>query len=832
MDASAVFSAVDQLNDTDFIEWAIPNVAFRPQLLGQVIPNDTYFPDQWHLNNTGQSGGTPDADINAPGAWEFVTGDPNIIVAVLDDGVDVSHPDLVANFVQGHDFVNDDNDPNAIGDDAHGTACAGLIAAQGNNGMGVTGVAWNCKVMPIKIVEGEDFILEADIATAIRWSANNGADILSNSWGGDFTMPTIHSAIIDVTEPGGIGREGKGCIVLFASGNWESGGPVTWPAKYREVIAVGATDANDNVWYYSGRGPQLDIVAPSGDMELNGDIWTTDIVGGAGFNSRNPSILDYTDKMGGTSAACPIAAGVTALVLSINPDLMNTEVQEILQISAIDLGSSDFDYTYGHGRIDAKGAVIQAATKQQWVMHYHGSNVTGLAVDDLYNVYVTGYSNGEYNMDYATIKYNADGNELWVRRYNSPTNYNDRANALAVDSVGNVYVTGFSWYDGTSSAYTTIKYNSDGNELWIVRYDGPDSDVASALAVDESSNVYVTGTSDAGYHDDYVTVKYDSDGNELWTARYNYPNNNDRAKALAVDGSGNVYVTGESDGGFYAREDFATIKYDPNGNQLWVARYNYNETSDNRDMPTALAVDNYGNVYVSGYTYHFSTNSDWVTIKYDHNGNKLWEKLYDSPDHKGDYAYALALDKLGNVYVTGLSGFSSTRYSDSDYTVIKYDPNGNELWVRHYNSPENYHDSAASLAVDDSGNVYVTGGSLGIYSDFATIKYDSDGNKIWVRRYSGSVRDLDSAKKLVLDDLGNVYVAGYSSGNGYATIKYTQQNYCIQAIDCDLNGDCKIDFVDFAILANEWLVVSFLSDLEELCDAWLECNLAYKGDCW
>jgi len=216
-DENDVFWAVEQLNQVAFVEWAVPNIAFRPRLFGQVIPNDTYFPDQWHLNNTGQSGGTPDADINAPEAWEITTGDPNIVVAVLDEGVDTDHPDLINNLVPGYDFVNDDNDPNATGDDAHGTACAGLIAAQGNNGFGVTGVAWNCKIMPIKIAEEDVFISDADIATAIRWAANNSADILSNSWGRDSYMTTIHSAIKDVTEPGGMGRAGKGCVVLVLS---------------------------------------------------------------------------------------------------------------------------------------------------------------------------------------------------------------------------------------------------------------------------------------------------------------------------------------------------------------------------------------------------------------------------------------------------------------------------------------------------------------------------------------------------------------------------------------------------------------------------------------
>jgi subtilisin family serine protease len=357
-DASGVFNAIEQLNEAAIVEWALPNVALQLQLLGQVIPNDTYFPEQWHLNNTGQSGGTPNADINAPEAWEITTGDPSIIVAVLDEGVDTDHPDLIDNIVPGYDFDSNDSDPNPTGDGAHGTTCAGLIAGKGNNGIGITGVAWNCKIMPIRIPFGDVTVIESDVATAIRWAANNGVDILSNSWGwsGEYTSPTIHSAVTDVTEQGGIGREGKGCVVLASAGN--DGSIIRYPARYDEVIAVGATNKNDVRWSYSCYGPELDIVAPSGNTNLNGDIWTTDIAGAAGYNNRDPCILDYTDKMGGTSVACPIAAGAAALILSIGPNLTNSDVQDILQISAVDLGAPGRDNYYGYGRVDARYALV------------------------------------------------------------------------------------------------------------------------------------------------------------------------------------------------------------------------------------------------------------------------------------------------------------------------------------------------------------------------------------------------------------------------------------------------------------------------------------------
>ncbi|MEO0216878.1 MAG: SBBP repeat-containing protein, partial [candidate division WOR-3 bacterium] len=423
------------------------------------------------------------------------------------------------------------------------------------------------------------------------------------------------------------------------------------------------------------------------------------------------------------------------------------------------------------------------APQELWVQRYNGTanyydEANAIAVDRYGNVYVTGVSKGiGSGLDYVTIKYDIYGYMSWVARYNGPGNGDDRATAIAVDDEGNVYVTGESKASSGGFDYATIKYDTNGNQLWVARYDGPanSDDKAHAIAIDGNGNVYVTGES-KGYNTnlDYATVKYNSNGNQVWVKRYNGPiSYYDMAYAIAVDVNGNIYVTGESKGNGTCT-DFATIKYDLNGNELWVKRYN--GSANYYDSAYSIAVDNSGNVYVTGKSKNNSTYYDYATIKYDTNGNQKWIKTYNGTGNGDDIAYAVVLDSFGNVYVTGESKGSAC--ADRDYATIKYDTNGNVLWIARYNGPANDDDSAFALATDGNNNIYVTGESKGngTYKDYATIKYDTNGNQLWVVRYNGPVNKDDSANAIAVDERGYVYVTGRSEGSwtniDYLTIKY------------------------------------------------------------
>src|SRR5574341_452208 len=451
---------------------------------------------------------------------------------------------------------------------------------------------------------------------------------------------------------------------------------------------------------------------------------------------------------------------------------------------------------------------VLAQVDTAWVRRYNGpangqDEASVLVVDYSGNVFVSGRSNRGTSVDYATLKYSPQGDALWVRRYNEPGNFQDVPTASAVDSSGNLYVTGYSVGSGNYD-YATIKYATNGDTMWVRRYNGTpdDNDYASALDVDGSGNVYVTGQSWSGTFSDYATIKYSPNGDTLWVRRYNGPGNGqDEATGLAVDDSGKVYVTGLSDGGGL-NYDYVTIKYASNGDTLWMRRYN--GLGDAFDGAIDLVVDDSGNVYVSGTSVGSSPSRDYATIKYSSAGDTRWVRRYNSPGNFSiDEASALVVDDSGNAYVTGRSEGNGTLY---DYATVKYAPNGDTLWVRRYNGPENSNDEAQDLVFDGSGNVYVTGYSYDSATsfDYVTIKYAPNGDTLWVKRYNGPGNGSDAPFSIAVNGNGNVYVTGRDFGNGtlndYATIKYVQ--FTCLAKPGDATGDDKVLLSDIVTIIN------------------------------
>ncbi len=376
-----VLQLVDSIGKMFGVEWCEPNKIIPVKL------HNPLYSQQYYLKNTGQNGGTPGIDINAEAAWQIVTGNPQITVAVIDSGVDSTHEDLAPNVLPGLTVgIPNSNGMPHMGDitfrDYHGTSCAGIIGAIDNN-KGIRGVASGVKILPVNALN--DFANEDSLAYAIIW-ASERADILSCSWG-DWSceVPTVASAINEATS---FGRNGKGCIVVFSSGNNTVFNSIKYPARSPHVITVGAVRNNGIKWSYSCVGDSLDLVAPSGALSGNGDVVTTDI---SGVNGEENG--DYIYSFGGTSAACAEVAGVAALMLSINPTLTQYRVREILRETAS--SATYWTAAYGYGRVNAGAAVNKAKTELPAFTTsktYNGENemtITVSAANNVFSYYFT-----------------------------------------------------------------------------------------------------------------------------------------------------------------------------------------------------------------------------------------------------------------------------------------------------------------------------------------------------------------------------------------------------------------------------------------------------------
>ncbi len=417
---------------------------------------------------------------------------------------------------------------------------------------------------------------------------------------------------------------------------------------------------------------------------------------------------------------------------------------------------------------------------QQWVSRYNGTGNTPdqpvtMVLDNSGNIYVTGRSWIGTFTDYTTIKINPAGALLWSAKFNGPANKDDESRAIAVDGSGNAYVTGLS-YNTLNGDCVTIKYNSNGDSVWVKRYGSDAFDAGNSIAVDNLGNVYVAATSvGSGTGQDYATIKYNSIGDTLWVRRCNpFTNSDDFPTSIHLDDSNNVYVTGISWGG-----KFVTVKYDSEGVLKWTSVYNGPEPSQNGEITVMSDLDQSHNIYITGRSLGTGTNFDYATIKYNSAGVQQWAARYNGPGNYYDFPYGIKADGSGNVYVTGRSDGSGT---SSDFATIKYNSIGEQQWVTRYSSPGMTGDGANSLAVDGSGNVYVTGFSPGngTSTDYVTIKYNSNGDQIWKIVYdNGSGNSAsDIPYSLVLDNTGNVFVTGASTatsfGEDFCTIKYTQ----------------------------------------------------------
>jgi len=349
-----------RLRDHGDAAWAHPDLVV--DLVPTVMPDDPFVTDQWHLENTGQSGWTPGSDIDAETAWSVSTG-LGALIAIMDSGVDLEHEDLVV--TPGYDYVGRDDDPSpdlSTDEAPHGTAAAGLAAAVGDNGIGVAGVAYDAEVYAVRLI-GEGSYL-SDIYDGFVEAVDAGAWVLSNSWGFGDDCPEIpaYDVLVDgVAYAEEVGRDGLGTAVVASSGNGNCDISMDGFQAQEPVISVAATTGDDLREWYSSFGDHVDVAAPSGG------VLTTDITGDDGYGSWNDD-PNYHGGFGGTSASCPIVAGAVALMFAANDRLTAAQAREVLCATSVRVDVDDGEYDesgwsayYGCGRIDAGAATLAVA---------------------------------------------------------------------------------------------------------------------------------------------------------------------------------------------------------------------------------------------------------------------------------------------------------------------------------------------------------------------------------------------------------------------------------------------------------------------------------------
>jgi len=419
-----------------------------------IEPNDQYYQDQWAHQNSGQAVsyggsyvGTPDCDTDTNEAWDISTGNSSSTIAILDTGVS-AHSEFTGRLVGGYNFIS--NNTNASDDQGHGTSCAGIAAAKGNNSGGIAGVCWDCLIMPVKVLDSSGFGDDNGIANGIQWAADNGADVISMSLGGGGYVSYTESVINYATE--------IGSIVIAASGN-DNSGSLSYPSGYENCISVGALSPcnerkstsscdGENFWG-SNYGSGLDFLAPGVR------IHTTTMSGG------------YTSTFNGTSSACPHAAGIAGLIRSESNNISAYDVRLLMQQSADDIGGVGYDVQTGYGKVNAYNSLFNLLYNPDAFVDIQSIDVEIAPETSMQEVFVIanlGESDLEFNIDADGYSWKSSNDEnldyFWIDISNESTLINFSHNDYASDQIMQLDFE-FPFFN---SSYTNLIINPNG---WV-----------------------------------------------------------------------------------------------------------------------------------------------------------------------------------------------------------------------------------------------------------------------------------------------------------------------------------------------------------------------------
>jgi hypothetical protein len=424
-----------------------------------------------------------------------------------------------------------------------------------------------------------------------------------------------------------------------------------------------------------------------------------------------------------------------------------------------------------------------------WVNHYSGegnqNEATALAMSPDTTVVVTGFSVGsDFSRDIYTMKIRrSDGGEVWAKRWSGADGSRDEAASIAIDDLGNVFVAGRTYSTATDTDFVVIKYGSDGTELWAKTYDNSGVDVARVVVADRRGGCFVTGYSNAGTgngNQDYLTIHLDAEGGQRWVSRLNGTGDwHDCPTAMLLGSSGHLYLTGYSWGGAAPQYDYLTVSLDTlDGDTVWARRYDGSATAPKSDYAYDITQDDSQYVYVTGRAGEQGTWYDATTIKYTPAGTAIWVNRFDAGWLGTEGGGSVRVDKSFNVYVGGI--VLDAVNDMYDFLTFRINQDNTNPWYQTFDAGVEDDDSLTALVVDDRGNVCVTGWTY-VYQgdiDWMTIKYNSDGAKIWSASHQTFGED-DVPFDIAMDEHGDYYITGFDFAGpdeNYCTVKYTEDD--------------------------------------------------------
>lgn len=465
-----------------------------------------------------------------------------------------------------------------------------------------------------------------------------------------------------------------------------------------------------------------------------------------------------------------------------------------------------------------------------WAKFYSGTATNddeafGVATDANGNIVTAGYSTEISTLKDATwVVYNSAGTQTAAKHFNGQGDSSDKAVKVGIDDSGFSYAAGYAFMNGADHDFLTMKCDAGGNILWYKTFDGTgkNTDEVTDMVVDAAGNVYECGNSKNANGDyDILVIKYNTLGDTMWTRRYNgAANGDDQANSIILDHTGNVIVTGYSDGDntIAVNNDFVTIKFSNAGATIWFKRWN--STFNNDDRASVVKVDAQDNVYVCGRSNN-GANDDYKLLVYTPAGVVSWQSVYDG-GIGNDQPVAMALDASGHAYLTGSSVTdTSAGFSNNDYLTVKVNNGGAINWTKTYNGAGNDDDLPAAMVIDKNGNIVVTGkGDVDTNDtiknfDYITVQYDSTGHQNYANNYSGTAGGDDAAAAIVADDNGDVIITGQADdgtalvkNNNCTTVLYSPTGVGLWGISFDGNDHLSDAANDVINLGNTQLWIA------------------------